>query len=104
MSQFFYFFFSSICTIFLFFKIVTIDIDTYDISRYTIGTQYLSNLQISEAEMTQYLCNIKMSATNTLTKKYRVPYFPYVLKDKIVLKYLNRPASFRSLNLTQYIR
>ena len=90
--------------VFLFFKFVIIDIDTYDMSGYTIGTQYLRNLQISEAEMTQYLCNIKMSATNTLTKKYRVPYFPYVLKDKIVVKYLNRPASFRTLNLTQYIR
>ena len=90
--------------VFLFFKFVIIDIDTYDISEYTIGTQYLRNLQISEAEITQYLCNIKKSATNTLTKKYRVPYFPYVLKDKIVLKYLNRPASFRSLNLIQYIR
>ena len=90
--------------VFLFFKFVIIDIDTYDMSGYTIGTQYLRNLQKSEAEMTQYLCNIKMSATNTLIKKYRVPYFPYVLKDKIVVKYLNRPASFRSLNLTQYIR
>ena len=90
--------------VFLFFKFVIIDIDTYDISEYTIGTQYLRNLQISEAEITQYLCNIKKSATNTLTRKYRLPYFPYVLKDKIVLKYLNRPASFRSLNSIQYIR
>ena len=99
----FYFRVYVLCS-FLFLKIIIIDIDCYDISGYTIATEYLRNLQISEAEMTQYLCNIKMSATNTLTKKYRVPYFPYMLKDKTVQKYLNRPASFRSLNLTQYIR
>ena len=29
-----------------------IDIDTHDISGYTVATQYLRNLQISEAEMT----------------------------------------------------
>ena len=34
---------------FIFSKIF-IDIDTYDISRYTIATQYLSDLHISEAE------------------------------------------------------
>ena len=81
-----------------------IDIDTHDISGYTIATQYLRNLQISEAEMTQYLCNIKMANTNCLTKKYRVPFFSYVLHDKTVIKYLNRPIRFKSLNLTQYIR
>ena len=106
MPQFYYSLFSRICPLFFlffFFKIIIINTDSYDISGYTIATECLQNLQISEAEMIQYLCNIKMSATNTLTKKYRVPYFT-VLKDKIVQKYLNRPASFRSLNLTQYIR
>ena len=71
-----------------------IDIDTYNLSGYTIETQYLRNSQISEAEMTQYLYNIRMSSTNCLTKKYRVPFFPYVLKAKIILKYPNRPATF----------
>ena len=65
---------------------------------------YTNNLQISEAEMTQYLCNIKMFGTNCLAKNYRVPYFSYVLRDKIVNKYMSRPATFRSLSLTQYIR
>ena len=78
--------------------------DLHDISGYTVGAQYLNNLEISSAEMTQYLCNIKMSSTNCLTKKYRVPFFNYVLKDKIVMKYINRPARFRSLTLTQYKR
>ena len=85
-------------------KICFIDIDTHDISGYTIATQYLRNLQISEAEMTQYLCNVKMANTNCLTKKYRVPFFCYALHDKTVIKYLNRPIRFKSLNLTQYIR
>ena len=39
-------------------------IDSHDISGHTVGTQYLQNFAISEAEMTQYLCKIKMSATN----------------------------------------
>ena len=85
-------------------NICLIDIDTHDISGYTIATQYLRNLQISEAEMTQYLCNIRMANTNCLTKKYRVPFFCYVLHDKTVIKYLNRSIRFKSLNLTQYIR
>ena len=71
------------------------DIDVQDISGYTLGRKYLQNLAISEAEMTRYLCNIE---------KYRVPYFSYVLQDKIVLKYMARPNSFSSLTLTQYIR
>ena len=45
--------------------------------------------------MTQYLCNIKMSGTNCITKKYRVPFFNYVLTNKIVLKYMDRPAQFK---------
>ena len=69
MPQFYYSLFSSICPLFfLFLKIIVIDINSYNISGYTIPTEYLRNLQISEAEMTQYLCNIKMSGTNTLTK------------------------------------
>ena len=88
---------------FKFFKSI-IDINTHDVSGYTIAAQYLRNLQISEAEMTQYLCNIKMATANALTKKYNVPFFSYVLQDKTVNKYLNRAARFKSLTLTQYIR
>ena len=80
------------------------DIDIHDVSGYTVGTQYLKNLRISSAEMTQYLCNIKMSATNCTTKKYRVPFFNSVLNDKIVHKYMDRPARFKSLTLTEYYR
>ena len=80
------------------------DIDIHDVSGYTAGTQYLQNLSISSAEMTQYLCNIKMSDTNCITKKYRVPFFNYVLNDKIVHKYMDRPARFKSLTLTEYCR
>ena len=81
-----------------------IDINTHGVSGYTIATQYLRNLQISEAEMTQYLCNIKMATTNALTKKYNVPFFSYVLQDKTVNKYLKRAARFKSLTFTQYIK
>ena len=80
------------------------DIDVQDISGYTVGTQYLQNLAISEAEMTQYLCNIKMSSINCNMKKYCIPCFSYVLQDKIVHKYMARPNSFSSLTLTQYIK
>ena len=76
----------------------------HDISGYTGGTQYLNNLQISSAEMTQYLCNIKMSRISCITKKYRVPFFNYALTDKIVIKYMNRPVTFKSLTLTGYLR
>ena len=98
--------FRLICVIYKFvlLQFVFSDIDLHDISGYTVGTQYLNNLEISSAEMTQYLCNIKMSSTKCLTKKYRVPIFNYVLKDKIVMKYINRPARFQSLTLTQYMR
>ena len=54
--------------------------------------------------MTQYLCNIKISSTNCLTKKYKVPFFTTVLKDKIVIKYMDRPQTFESLTLAQYAR
>ena len=54
--------------------------------------------------MTQYLCNMKMSHTNCITKKYRVPFFNYALTDKIVMKYMNRPVTFKSLTLTEYSR
>ena len=54
--------------------------------------------------MTQYLCNIKIASTNCLTKKYRVSFFTTVLKDKIVLKYMERPQRFESLTLAQYGR
>ena len=80
------------------------DIDIHDVSGYTVGTQYLQNLSISSGEMTQYLCNIKMSGTNCITKKYRVPFFNYVLNDKIVHKYMDRPARFKSLTLSEYCR
>ena len=71
--------FRLICVIY---KFVLSDIDLHDISGYTVGTQYLNNLEISSAEMTQYLCSIKMSSRKCLTKKYRVPFFNHVLKDK----------------------
>ena len=80
------------------------DIDIHDVSGYSVGTQYLQNLSISSADMTQYLCNIKMSGTNCIPKKYRAPFFNYVLNDKIVLKYMDRPAWVKSLTLTEYSR
>ena len=43
-------------------------IDIHAVSGYAVGTQYLQNLSKSSAEMTQYLCNIKMSATTCITK------------------------------------
>ena len=76
----------------------------HDVLGYTVGTQHLQNLSTSSAEMTQYLCNIKISSTNCIPKKYRVPFFNYVLNDKIVLKYMDRPARFKSLTLTEYSR
>ena len=76
----------------------------HDIYGYTAGTQYLNNLQISSAKMTQYLCNIKMSHTSCIIKKYRVPFFNYILTDKIAMKYMNRPVTFKSLTLTGYLR
>ena len=80
------------------------DIDIHDVSGYTVGTQHLQNLSISSAEMTQYLCNIKIFGTNCIIKKYRVPFFNNVLKDKIVLNYMDRPARFKTLILTEYSR
>ena len=80
------------------------DIDVYDISEYTVGTRYLKNLQISSAEMTQYICNIRMAGMNCLTKKYRVPFFNTVLTNKMVLKYMDRPQRFESITLVQYGR
>ena len=62
------------------------------------------NLSISSAEMTQYLCNIKIFGTNCIIKKYRVPFFNNVLKDKIVLNYMDRPARIKTLTLTEYSR
>ena len=58
---------------------------------------------ISAAEMTQYLSNIRMSGTNCITKNYRVPYFSYVLEDRVVIKYLHRSNRFHDKTLTQYI-
>ena len=56
------------CPLFIFFVVIYFsDIDIHDIAGYTVGTQYLNNLQISSAEMTQYLYNIKMSYTNYIT-------------------------------------
>ena len=45
--------------------------------------------------MTQYLANIKLSNTNCLTKKYRVPFFEYVLKDQTVVKYMARSTRYK---------
>ena len=55
-----------------------LDIDRNDVSGYDVGTVYLNNLNISAADMTQYLANIKLSNTNCLTKKSRVPFFQNV--------------------------
>lgn len=73
-------------------------------SGYTFGILCMNNLSISAAEMTQYLSGIRMSETNALTKKYRVPYFNYVLKDKIFIKYLYQSERFKEKSLTQYIK
>ena len=61
----------------------------HDVPSYTVGTQYLQNLEISSAEMTQHLSNIKLSGTNCITKKCRVPFFNHVLRDATVIKYMN---------------
>lgn len=75
-----------------------------NVSGYTFGILCMNNLSISAAEMTQYLSGIRMSETNALTKKYRVPYFNYVLKDKIFIKYLHQSERFKEKSLTQYIK
>ena len=81
-----------------------LDIDEHDVSGYTVGTVYLKNLQISAAEMTQYLANVKLSNTNCLTKKYRVPFFEYLLRDQTVMKYIARSKRYKDYTLMQYIR
>ena len=43
------------------------------------------------------------NSIDCLTKKFCVLFFTFVLKDKIVLIFLNRPASCCSLNSTQCI-
>ena len=65
-----------------------------DVSGYTIGTEYFQNLVISAEETTQYLSSIKMPGTNIVTKKFRVPFFRYTLRDKIVTRYGNLPERF----------
>ena len=65
-----------------------LDIDQNDVSGYHVGTVYLNNLNISAAEMTQCLANIKLSHTNCLTKRYRFPFFEYVLRDQTVVKHM----------------
>ena len=81
-----------------------LDIDRNDVSGYDVGTVYLNNLHISAAEMTQYLANIKLSNTNCLTKKYRVPFFEIVLKDQTVMKYMVCSIKYNDYSLTEYIR
>ena len=76
----------------------------HDICRYTVASRYLKNLEISSAEMTQYMCNIKLAAANCLTKKSRVPFSNTVLRDKIVQKYMDRPQRCNSLTLVHYLR
>ena len=71
--------------------------------RYTVETLYMNNLWISAAEMTQYLSSIRMSGTNALTKKYCVPYLNYILKDKIVIKYLHCSERFKEKSLNRLI-
>ena len=71
LSIFFKYIYHFQCLILIFFAIAYFsDIDMHGISGYTVDTQYLNNLQISSAEMAQYLCNIKMSHTSCITKKY----------------------------------
>ena len=60
----------------------------------------MNNLSISAAEMTQYLSNIRMSGTNCITKNYRVPYFSYMLEDRVAIKYLYRSNRFHDKTLT----
>ena len=67
---------------------------------YTVASRYLKNLEILSAEMTQYMFNIKLAATNCLTKKYRVPFFNTILKDKIVQKYMDRPQRCNPTNIS----
>ena len=81
-----------------------LDIDKHDVSGYTVGTVYLKNLQISAAEKTQYLANVKLSNTNCFTKKYRVPFFEYVLRDQTVMKYIAQSNRYKDYTLMQYIR
>ena len=81
-----------------------LDIDRNDLSGYHGGTVYLNNVNISAAEMTQYLANIKLRNTNCLTKKYRVPFFEFALKDQTVIKYMARSTRYKDLTLTTYIR
>ena len=50
--------------------------------------------------MTQYLANIKLGNTNCLTKKYRVPFFEYVLKDQTGVKYMARSTRYKDYTLT----
>ena len=76
----------------------------HDISGYTVACRYLKKLQISSAEMTEYMCNIKIAGTNCLTKKYRVHIFANVRADKMVAKYITRPERFESLTLIQYAK
>ena len=85
-------------------SLVILDIDQNDISGYHVGTVYLNNVNISAAEMTQYLAKIKLSNTNCLTKKYRVPFFEHVLKDQMVVKYMSRSIRYKEYSLTEYIR
>ena len=73
------------------------EIDTQNVSGYTVGTVYMNKLPISAAEMTQYLSSIRMCDINCLTKKFCVPYF-YVLQDKVVIKYLHRSNRFHEKN------
>ena len=72
------------------------DIDMHDVTGdILLAPNIYKILVYIRQKMTQYLCNIKMSGTNCITKKYRVPFFNYVLTNKIVLKYMDRPAQFK---------
>ena len=53
---------------------------------------------------TEYLSNIKLSGSNCITKKYRVPYFNHALWDATLIKYMDRLERFKDLTFIQYIQ
>ena len=54
--------------------------------------------------MTEYLSYIKLSGSNCITKKYRVPFFNHALWDATLIKYMDRLERFKDLTFIQYIQ
>ena len=67
--------------IFIFVTLLS-DIDIHDVSGYTVGTQHLQNLSISSAEMTHYLCNIKIFGYELHHKEIQSPVLQLCLKGQ----------------------